>query len=337
MLSMRKWIITLLAAALPCSPLPSQAAPPRVVATIPPLHSLASALMQGVGEPQLLIHGNLSPHHFVPRPSQRKTLNQANLVLWVGAEVESFMPKTLQALPPSVRTVAMQDVPGLVSLPTRNPGVWDQTVTPFPGDAPKTNTPRPRYEQRRPRERDPSDEHEREFHPHHREDTHLWLDPTNALVWSRYVASLLVSMDQENTALYLSNSANLEIELTNLDWRIRHNLAEVADRRYIVFHDAYHYFENRYHLNPIGPISVGGGQPPGALRIMQMRRLVRKHHITCLFSEPQFDAAVAQTVIEGSNAEIHILDPLGTDLEPGAELYGQLLTNMSTTLVECLK
>lgn len=303
-----------LAASLLLSAVGTAFAAPRVVATITPVHSLVAAVMEGVGEPHLLLRGGASPHDYVLRPSDRRALADAQVLFWVGEGMESFLPRIIGQLDKSVRIVELAELPGVIRLPQRSGGIW--------ADHPA---------------------HE----AHAKEDTHghdapnynahLWLDPHNASRWAQVMIETLSSVDPAGADRYRDNGARLQARLEALDAELREMLEPVRATPYVVFHDAYHYLEERYSLTAVGSISLGDGVTPGARRLRELRALLEARGAPCVFAEPQFPARILATLAEGTAVRTGVLDPLGAQLEPGPDLYFELMWQLARNLVACLK
>lgn len=285
---------------------------PRVVATIAPLHSLVAGVMEGVGEPHLLVPGGASPHTYALRPSDARALAQANLLVWVGPGLEGFLAKPLAAQRPA-RLVTLSDLPDIVRLPARKGGAWEGHGT----DA---------------------DDHDHGHGAHgHDIDFHLWLDPANARVLTAAVAQALSDLDPERAEHYRANRERVLADLGTREERVRQMLAPVGNRPFVVFHDAYHYFEQRFGLRPAGSVTVDPERRPGAKRVAAIRAKLRDLGVRCVFSEPQFQASLVDVVIEDTEARHGVLDPLGVDLAPGPGLYGELLERLAQSLAGCLR
>ncbi len=292
--------------------LSAQAAePPRVVVGIAPIHSLVAGVMAGVAEPRLLVRGNVSPHAYMLKPSQVRRLHRADLVVWVGESVESFLPRVLRNLSPTTQQIKLTDLPAMVLLSPREGGLW--------------------------REQGEGDhEHYAEHHEHGSVDGHLWLDPQNAKVIVAAVAARLSAIDAAHADQYQRNSHALLTRLEALDAQLKRRLDGVRRVPYLVFHDAYHYLEARYGLNAIGSITVNPGRKPGARRISEIRQKIAASGARCIFSEPQFSASVTAVISDGFNVKTAVLDPMGAGLASGPELYFELMRNLAASLVGCL-
>ncbi len=281
---------------------------PRVVVSIAPIHSLVAGVMAGVAEPELLVKGAASPHSYLLKPSQMSVLQRADLIIWNGEGVESFMPRTLRSIGKGSRVIKLVALPGITLLPSRGGGVWD------------------------------AEEAGRQ-HDHHQEnvDGHLWLDPDNAKVIVTAVATALSEIDPPHAAQYRRNSEGMLQQLDKLAHDLETMLAPVRNVPYLVFHDGYHYFEARFNLHAAGAISVDPEHKPGAKRLRELSSMIRQRQVRCLFSEPQFPAATAQAIIAGSGVKSGVLDPLGSAQQAGPELYFKLMRGLGKSLVACLQ
>ena len=174
-------------------------------------------------------------------------------------------------------------------------------------------------------------------HDDHNHDPHAWLDPENARIWLDVIAADLAALDPENADVYATNAAMGKADLALLINDINTKLEGFRGTNFIVFHDSYQYFENRFNISAAGAISLGDASDPSPARIAEIRDKVVELGVTCAFTEPQFNAGLVQTVFQGTGAVTGVLDPLGSDLPLGADLYPQLLRNLAGNLVACLK
>jgi zinc transport system substrate-binding protein len=309
---------------------------PAVVVSIKPIHSLVAGVMEGVGEPVLLVLGTGSEHSYSLRPSQARALTQADLVFWVGETMETFLIKPLQVFSGNAKVVELWEVPYLTLLPTREGGMWeahDQGHEEADADH---------------AEGEHADEHEDEGehadsnhdadddHAHGEIDMHIWLDPSNAKVLVPAIATALSDADPGNASTYQANAARLGQRLDEIDRSLQGRLAAVADRPYVVFHDAYQYFEHRYGVKAVGAITINPTLRPGAQRLQEIHGQLEHLDAACVFAEPQFEPALVDTVIEGTGANKGVLDPLGADLDAGPDQYFLLMNNLADALSDCL-
>ena len=297
-----------------------------VVASIKPVHSLVAAVMDGVGEPGLIVDGAASGHTFTMRPSNAAALQDASVVFWAGPGMENFLREPLETLAVSARKVALVDAPGLTKLEFREGGPFEtHTHDDDHGDHDHDHA-----------HDDHGDDHDHDDHAHGEYDMHFWLDPENAKVMVAAIAQALGEADPDNAARYRDNAEAYSGRLDELCAEIAAQLAPVAGRPAIVFHDAYQYFENRFGLDVVGSITVSPEVIPGAQRLSEIRERIAASGVACVFAEPQFEPKLISVVTEGTEARAGVLDPLGADLANGPELYIELLRNMSTSFSTCL-
>lgn len=303
----------LLALGLWAAPLSGAAADaPEVVVSIPPVHSLVAGVMAGVGEPELLVRGAASAHSYVLRPSDARRLARADIVFWIGPDLESFLRKPLATLGRGARIVTLAEEAGIDLLRNREAGVHGHAAE------------------------DREAAHDAGDHPAGRYDMHLWLDPGNAGRIVQTAVAALGAQDPANAARYTANGQRVIRRLEALDADLRAMLAPVRDVPFVTFHDAYRYFEDRYGLNAVGSVTLSPERAPGARRLYEVRSRIRETGARCVFSEPQYDAGLVATAIEGTPARSAQLDPLGAGIEPGPDAYFILLRRLAAALAGCL-
>ena len=297
---------------------------PNVVVSIKPIHSLVASIMQGVGEPALIIEGAASPHTYSMKPSNAAALEKANIVFWVGHGLEAFLEKPLESLGSGAEIVELDDAPGLEKLKFREGGAFEAHDDGDEHDASAEGTE--------------GHAHEEAGH-HHDEgefDMHLWLDPANAKTMAAQIEATLTAADPDNAAAYKANLEALGIRLDALDKQITETVAPIKDKPFIVFHDAYQYFEHRYHVKVAGSITVSPETLPGAARLKQIHEKIVELGATCVFAEPQFEPKLVNVVLEGTPAKSGTLDPEAATLDAGPDLYFQLMEGIGTSLKTCL-
>lgn len=304
------------------------AAAPEVVVSIKPLHSLVARLMQGVAEPALLVTGGASLHSFSLKPSQAGLLEQADLVVWIGPGFETFLAQPLESLAPDAAQVEALELPGILLLPPREGGVWEAHDHGGEGHEHEHEAEGHEHDDDHDHAHDPA--HEGEV------DGHLFLDPGNALVIAEAAAGRLEALDPANAATYAANLEGLRGELAALDAEVAAALAAARGKPFVVFHDAYQYFEAHYGLAAIGSITVTPDQPPGARRLGEIRAKLRDLGALCVFAEPGFEPALIETLVEGTAVRTGVLDPEGTALPAGPGTYATLLRDLAHGLTDCL-
>ena len=302
---MRKTLLSALVAAMLAAP--ARAEPPAVLVSIKPLHSLVASVMQGVAEPGLIVGGKASPHGYAMKPSDARALERAALVVWVGKDFETWLERPLGK---RRDTLAMTALPGLTRLDTREGGTWEPHA------------------------------HGHETHhaaeDHDETDGHVWLDTGNASLLVRSVAERLSALDPANATRYAANAEATIGRLAALDARLKAQLAPVAGRPYVVFHDAHQYFEHRYGLSPAGAITVDPERPPGAKRMAALRDRLKSAQAACVFGEPGTPAATAGMLAQSAGARLGQLDPEGVLVPAGPDSYFLQMEGIATAIADCL-
>jgi zinc transport system substrate-binding protein len=304
---------------------PCVAAEPKVVATIKPLHALVAQVMAGAGSPVLLVKGLSSPHTYALRPSEARALNAADLFVRMSETVEPFTVRLVQALPASVEVVTLQEAPRVKLLSRRTHATFeDHTHGGGKGD--------------HGHGRDHGHSHAPSRAPGAADivDGHAWLDPDNAAAMVERIEQALSAKDPAHSALYKANADALRTKLEALATELGRNLAPIASRPYIVFHDATQYLESRYGLNVVGSITINPEVPASGKRLTELRRKIDELGAVCVFAEPQFDTRLVENLIEGTAARSGTLDPEGGRLEPGPDLYFTLMRQLAGDLKGCL-
>jgi len=288
---------------------------PNVSVDIAPLHSLVASVMNGVGVPSLIIPPGSSPHDHQLRPSEAKAMQDANIVFWMGEELTPWMENAVKTLSSnaSVTTFLENDKTSLLEF--REGALFEAHD----------------HEEEHDDEHD--DEHDEQGHGSH--DPHAWLSPNNAKAWLDVIAAQLSSYDTENAGVYFTNAASAKSEIEMMIAEINLALDPIRGGKFIVFHDAYQYFENDFDFQASGAISIGDASDPSPARIAKIQKRIRDEEINCVLAEPQFKANLVQTVMEGSQANTNVIDPLGVGLKPGILLYNKLIKNMAQSLADC--
>lgn len=312
MMGTRAGLRALLIALLGLLPLYAHAEPPRVVATIQPLHGLTAAVMEGVAEPELLLSPGASPHTYSLRPSEARALAGADLVAWVGPGYERFLRNALQNLSGDALHVAFAELADVKLHTGRSGDAWDMDAGVDHGHGHDHN------------------------HGKHTTDYHLWLDPGNARIFVRAIRDALKARDPAHADAYAANAERTLERLDALDETLQARLAPLRDRPYVVFHDAYQYFEHRYGLTPVGSVTLDAERPPGARHVRDLRRRIRDLEAVCIFREPQFEPSLIETLTEGTELGRGQLDPLGASIDPGPDAYFELLEQLADAYDECL-
>ncbi|WP_067341485.1 zinc ABC transporter substrate-binding protein ZnuA [Stappia indica] len=315
-------------------------AAPKVVASIKPVHSLVASVMQGVAEPQLIIEGAGSPHTYSLRPSQARALQDADLIFWIGHELEAFLEKPVETIGTGAKSVELIDAHGLVKLPFREGGAFEAHDHGEHGSE-HGHADHAGHDQEG-HDHDKHDDHAGHDHGHdhghsHGEfDAHIWLDPENAKAMVMEIAEALSEADPDNAAAYEANAAKTVERLETMRADIDARLTPLRGKGFIVFHDGYQYFEKRFGVTASGSITVSPEVMPGAERVAEIKGRIGELGATCVFAEPQFEPKLVQVVTEGTDARSGVLDPLGAELADGPDLYFGLIDGLAGSMEQCL-
>ena len=309
----------------------------KVVTSIKPLHSLASYLMDGVGKPDLIVDGYASPHGFSMKPSHAKMLQNADLIFWVGEDLENFLEKPLSSIAKKAEKIELMEIKGLNVLKFRERNIFDEHDHDDHDDHGKKEDDHDDHdhdEHAKKKEHDDHDDHDgHEGHAHGEYDPHIWLDPMNAKVILNEMVEHLIENDAKNASKYKSNLNKALKEIDKLNKDVKAELSKSTAS--IVFHDAYQYFEERYNVNILGAFTVNTDVMPGAEQLAEIREIIEHDKVTCVFSEPQFNPDIIKAVARDMNIKTGVIDPLGATLDPGKDLYFKLIRNMSASFKGC--
>ena len=299
----------------------------KVVASIKPIHSLASYLMDGVAKPDLIVDGYSSPHGFSLKPSHAKMLQNADIIFWVGEDLENFLVKPLNSIAKKAEKIELMEIKGLEKLKFRERNIFDghegHDEHGHDEDGHKEDD----------HDEHGHDEHGHEGHAHGEHDPHIWLDPENAKVILNEMVEHLIENDEKTASTYKKNLKKAQKDLDKLLKKVKSDLNK--DFKSIVFHDAYQYFEKRFDVNVLGAFTVNTDVMPGAEQLAEIREIIEHDKVSCIFSEPQFNPDIINAVAKDMDIQTGVLDPLGATLDPGKDLYFDLIKNMSKSFKGC--
>ena len=302
----------------------------KVVASIKPVHSLVASVMQGVSEPSLLVKGAGSPHTYSLKPSQAKELQAADIVFWMSHDLEAFLENSIESIAKNAKAVSLMDSHGLIKLNFREGGAFDAH------DHGHDDHGDDKHDDHGHDKHDDHGDDKHDDHGHDEVDPHVWLDPQNAKSLVHEIEEHLAEIDPSNAAKYEANAKAVMKKLDALTKEIEADLKPIRERGYVVFHDAYQYFEKRFGVSAVGSITVSPEVLPGAERVSELRDKVKSLNASCVFSEPQFEPKLVKTITENTDAGTGVLDPLGANIKDGPELYFTLIRNMAKSLKDCL-
>jgi len=301
----------------------------KVVTSIKPIHSLASYLMDGIGKPGLIVDGYASPHSFSMKPSHAKMLQNADIVFWVGEGMENFLKKPLSSIAKKAEKIELMEVKGLNILKFRERNIFEEHNHDDHDDHAKKEDAHDDHDH----DDHAKKEDDHEGHTHGEYDSHIWLDPMNAKVILNEMAEHLIENDAENASKYKNNLKKALKEIDTLTIQVMTELNKSVSS--IVFHDAYQYFEQRFNVNILGAFTVNPDVMPGAEQLAEIREIIEHDKVACVFSEPQFNPNIINAVAKDMKIKTGVLDPLGATLDPGKNLYFNLIKNMSLSFKDC--
>ena len=352
---------------------------PSVAVDIAPVHSLVARVMDGVGAPNLIIPPGASPHEYSLRPSEAQSLQDADIVFWIGEDLTPWLEKSIDTLSQNAEITTLLDQSETKLLKFRENALFeahdhddhddhdhdkahDDHDDHDDHDHDKAHDHHDEHDDHdHDKAHDDHDEHDdhghdkshddhedhdehdhdkshddHEGHNHGTHDPHAWLSIDNAQSWLNVFAAKLSAVDPENAGVYYGNAASAIAELDAVEKEINATLDPVRGNSFVVFHDAYQYFENSFEFFAAGAISLGDASDPSAARIAEVQGRIKNEGIDCILSEPQYNANTVATVLSGTDAKTGVIDPLGSSLEPGPNLYTELVYDMAETLAGCL-
>ncbi|MDV4169340.1 zinc ABC transporter substrate-binding protein [Rhodovulum sp. FJ3] len=334
----------------------AMAAPPEVSVDIAPVHSLVAQVMGDLGEPNLIVSNGASPHEYALRPSQAGDLQNAGLVFFVSPDLTPWLVDAVDNLATNAKVIELIEADGTATLPFREGALFeahdhdDDHDEHHEGhdDHEHHDEHHDEHEEHHDEHHDDHEDHEahhdedhHDAHDHHGHDhdgvdPHAWLSPANAAAWIDVIAAELIAADPDNAVSYRANAAKAKSGLDALNADITATLAPVQGKGFVVFHDAYQYFETAFDIPATGSITVSDSTDPSPARIRDIQTRVAENNVACVLSEPQFDPGIVDAVMQGSPANTGVIDPLGAHVTPGPDHYGQMMRDMAGSLATCL-
>jgi len=302
----------------------------KVVTTIKPLHSLISNVMDGVGEPSLIIEGSTSPHSFVLKPSHAKMIEQADIIFWIGEDLETFMEKPLESIAKNAKKISFMELASIEKLKFREENIFEYDNHDDHGHGEDKD-----HDDHGHGEKKDHDDHGHghEGHHHGEFDAHIWLDPANAKEMLHEIAHELADLDPDNASKYKSNADQAIKSIDKMIKDIDTNINK--DAKFVVFHDAYQYFETRFGVMTAGALTLNTDVLPGAKQISEIQEVITERNIKCIFSEPQFNPKIIETIAQDTGIKTGVLDPLGSIFDANKMQYFKLINDLGNKLKDC--
>ena len=319
-----------------------------VISTIQPINSLVSAIIGNTGKSITIIPSEQSPHDFKLKPSDVKVLQNGNIIFYVSNHLESSITKVLKNLPKNIKLINLMEESGVNHLAIRDNDAWERHDHHGHDDHDDHDKHGKKHDDhddhdKHGKKHDDHDDHDKhgkkhDDHDDHEkeDDVHVWLSPDNAIKIVQKVNKVLSLYFPENSKIYNDNTTKFIDKIRNLKMELVKELSPIKNKPYIVFHDAYQYFEKTFELNAVGSVALEGDIASSPKQISIIKDKIVKSKASCVFQEPQFDSKLVKIVVEGTDAKIGTLDPLGVNISENKDFYLQLLTNMTKSLKECL-
>jgi zinc transport system substrate-binding protein len=332
-----------------------------VITTIQPINSLVSAVIGDTGKTISLIPADISPHEYKLKPSDAKKMQEANIIFFVSNHLESSVTKVFKNLPKNIKIINLLEETGIEHLAIRDNEAWERHDHHGHDDHDDHDKHAKKHDDhddhdkhgkkhndhddhdKHAKKHDDHDDHDKhgkkhDDHDDHesKDDVHIWLSPDNAIKIVEKVNKELILLFPDNASKYSENSNKMIDKIKKLKNELVKDLAPIKGKPYVVFHDAYQYFEKTFDLNAVGSVALEGDIASSPKQISFIKDKIKKLNASCVFQEPQFDSKLVKIVVEGTNAQIGTLDPLGVNISGKENFYIQLLKNMAKSLKECL-
>ena len=319
-----------------------------VITTIQPINSLVSAVIGDTGKTISLIPADISPHEYKLKPSDAKKMQEANIIFFVSNHLESSVTKVFKNLPKNIKIINLLEETGIEHLAIRDNEAWERHDHHGHDDHDDHDKHGKKHDDhddhdKHAKKHDDHDDHDKhgkkhDDHDDHesKDDVHIWLSPDNAIKIVEKVNKELTLLFPDNASKYSENSNKMIDKIQKLKNELAKDLAPIKGKPYVVFHDAYQYFEKTFDLNAVGSVALEGDIASSPKQISFIKDKIKKLNASCVFQEPQFDNKLVKIVLEGTNAQIGTLDPLGISISGKENFYIQLLKNMAKSLKECL-
>ena len=293
---------------------------PKVVTDIPITHSLVTRVMAGIGMPDLIVDRGASPHEYSLRPSNAASLEVADLVFWISNGLTPWLDDALNTLARNAKVIELMDAKGATVLSFREGATFET------------------HSHQHKQDEDGHDDHKHDEDEHAtgNVDPHGWLDPYNGRIWLDVIATALSKIDPTNSDIYFANATQAKADIDTVISELEATLAEFRGTNFIVYHDAYQYFEKRFDVLAAGSISLGDVSDPSPARIAEVRKKVEELGIICVFSEPQFNSELVRTVTDGVSVKTRVIDSLGTQFTLGPDFYLNVLRGIAQSMASCL-
>ena len=259
-----------------------------IATTVRPLQLIAESIVGESGTVTSIVGRQDSPHQFVLTPSDRLAIASADLLIWIGPELEVYLADFLND----------ESRSGSIITVLENPALTIHKI---------------------------NDEI----------DAHFWLNSDNGIALAKEIKDRLIEIDQAQAAQYQSRFESFvaEIETTNRDLTERFS---TSHNNYLVYHNAYQYFERQFGLQHSVALLADPETQPGIQHILRTRELVENSMPNCLLVEPESSMELVTTLTDGMDIRTVSVDHLGYDVLPSDNPYRQLLLQVAESFESCI-
>ncbi|PRM47142.1 zinc ABC transporter substrate-binding protein ZnuA [Haemophilus influenzae] len=323
--------ISAISAALLSAPMMANA---DVLTSVKPLGFIVSSIAEGVTGTQVLVPAGASPHDYNLKLSDIQKVKSADLVVWVGEDVDSFLDKPISQIErKKVITIAdLADVKPLLIQAHHEHFHED-------GDHDHDHKNEHKHDHKHEHDHDHKHDHEHHDHDHHEGLTtnwHVWYSPAISKIVAQKVADKLTAQFPNKKALIAQNLSDFNRTLAEQSEKITAQLANVKDKGFYVFHDAYGYFNDAYGLKQTGYFTINPLVAPGAKTLAHIKEEIDEHKVNCLFAEPQFTPKVIESLAQNTKVNVGQLDPIGDKVTLGKNSYATFLQSTADSYMKCL-
>ncbi|TYC58186.1 ABC transporter substrate-binding protein [Marinobacter sp. BW6] len=290
----------------------------RIVTSIKPVELIVNALTTDDMQATSLVPPGSSPHNYTMKPSQRRALENADVIFWVGPDMETFLNRLLAGQEFSGRTVALMDA-------EHEPGEQphDEHADDHHGHAPE--------------EEEHHNEGDGHGHDHgDGEDPHIWLDPELAIQMAETIRDALSELDGVDAAALNDNFEQFKVSVRETDANIRDRLAPAHEISLFAYHNAFTRFAEHYDLKLEGVLTLNPELSPGARHIAEVQGKLRNANHPCLLTEPQFNRQWWRSITENLDVTFSTWDPLATDIETTPDGYNNFQQSIADAVLKCL-
>lgn len=288
----------------------SETSQAKIITSVKPIGFISAAISDNVTETEILLPDGASSHSYSLKPADLVNLKSAELVVWIGQDMEVFLANMLKRVDPN-KQIELTQLDPIIHL----------------------------LQQGHAHEHEENEELAHNHHDHHdsgKFNEHIWLSPQIAKEIAIVIHSRLIKRYPEKKIQLDQNLRNFVKNLSETEQIIAKELKSVQNSGYFVFHDAYGYFEEQFQLNHLGSFTINPSVQPGLKRIYEIQKELKAKQAICVFTEPQFSPSIVAKLVDNTNVKVGTLDPLGMDIPLSKNSYNQFLYSLAQQFLACL-